>query len=290
MKDHIIRVSAANGQIRAFAAYTKELVEEARNNHGTSPVATAALGRTMTAAAMMGVMLKGDKDLLTLQINGNGPLKGIIVTADSKANVKGYVYNPYVDIPAKPNGKFDVSGAIGDGMLNVIMDIGLKDPYVGQTKLVSGEIAEDLTYYFASSEQTPSVVALGVLVDKDISVKQAGGFIVQLMPGAEEKVIAKLEENLKQIKSVTSLLEQGKTPEQILEILLYDMDMKILDEVPTKFYCNCTKDRVEKALITVGAKEINDMIKENKPIELNCHFCNKNYDFSVNELKDLLDR
>ena len=288
MNDYIIRAIAANDQIRAFAAVTTETVEEARKDHNTSPVATAALGRLLTAGAMMGTMMKGDKDILTLQIKAGGPLEGITVTADSKGRVKGYVGNPNVCIPANRKGKLDVAGAVGVGFMNVIKDMGLKEPYVGQVALQTSEIAEDLTYYFATSEQVPSAVGLGVLMNKDNTVRQAGGFIVQLMPFAEESTIAKLEENVQKITSVTNLLEEGHTPESLLEKVLDGFDMEINEKIPTEFYCNCSRERVEKALISIGRKELNEMIQEGKPIEMNCHFCNHNYEFTVEELKEIL--
>ena len=290
MGDYIVRATAANNQIRAFAATTKNTVETARASHNTSPVATAALGRLLTAGSMMGVMMKGDKDILTLQVKAGGPLNGITVTADAHGNVKGYVGNPNVILHANDKGKLDVAGAVGVGFMNVIKDMGLKEPYVGQTVLQTSEIAEDLTYYFATSEQGPSSVGLGVLMEKDNTVRQAGGFIIQLMPFTEESVISKLEENLKKVTSVTALLEEGHTPESLLEVLLEGFDIEINEKIPTQFYCNCCKERVEKALISVGKKEIQDMIREGKEIELNCHFCNKNYIFTVEELKDILKR
>ena len=286
--DYIIRATAADSQVRAFAAVTKETVETARKDHNTSPVATAALGRLLTAGAMMGVMMKGEKDILTLQVKADGPLNGITVTADSQGRVKGYAGNPEVLLPANDKGKLDVSGAVGNGFLNVIKDMGLKEPYSGQVDLQTGEIAEDLTYYFAVSEQVPSAVGLGVLMNKDNTVREAGGFIVQVMPFAEEKTIAKLEENIQKIQSVTTLLEQGHTPESLLETVFEGLDLEIMDKVPTEFYCNCSKERVEKALISIGRKDLNEMIQEGKEIELNCHFCNTNYVFSVEELKEIL--
>ena len=288
MNDYIVRAVAADSQIRAFAAVTTEMVETARKDHNTSPVATAALGRLLTGGAMMGVMMKGENDILTLQIKGDGPINGITVTADSKGRVKGYVGNPEVLIPANSVGKLDVSGAVGHGILNVIKDMGLKEPYSGQVALQTGEIAEDLTYYFAVSEQVPSAVGLGVLMNKDNTVRQAGGFIVQVMPFAEEATIAKLEENVQKIQSVTTLLEQGHTPESLLEQVLDGFDIEINDRLPTEFYCNCSKERVEKALISIGRKELNELIQEGKEVELNCHFCNTNYMFSVEELKEIL--
>lgn len=289
MKDYIVRATAAGNQIRAFAATTRDLVEEARRAHNTSPVATAALGRLLTAGAMMGVMMKGDRDLLTLQIKAGGPINGITVTADAKGNVKGYVGNPSVMLPANKKGKLDVAGAVGVGLLNVIKDLGLKEPYSGQTILQTSEIAEDLTYYFATSEQVPSSVGLGVLMEKNNTVKQAGGFIIQLMPFADEAVIRKLEQNLSNVTSVTGLLEKGYTPEAILETLLEGMEIEYNDRISTRFYCNCCKERVAKALISVGRKELKEMIDEGKEVELNCHFCNSNYVFDVEELKELYE-
>ena len=288
MNDYIIRATAANDQIRAFAAVTTEMVETAREHHNTSPVATAALGRLLTAGAMMGSMMKGEKDVLTLQIKAGGPLQGITVTADSQGNVKGYVGNPDVCIPANSKGKLDVAGAVGPGFLTVIKDMGLKEPYSGQVMLQTCEIAEDLTYYFATSEQVPSAVGLGVLMNKNNTVRQAGGFIVQLMPFAEEDVISRLEQNVQKINSVTNLLEEGHTPESLLEKVLEGFDVQINEKMDTRFCCNCSKERVAKALISIGRKELNEMIQEGKPIEMNCHFCNTNYNFTVEELKEIL--
>ena len=288
MNDYIIRATAANDQIRAFAAVTTEMVETAREHHNTSPVATAALGRLLTAGAMMGSMMKGEKDVLTLQIKAGGPLQGITVTADSQGNVKGYVGNPDVCIPANSKGKLDVAGAVGPGFLTVIKDMGLKEPYSGQVMLQTCEIAEDLTYYFATSEQVPSAVGLGVLMNKNNTVRQAGGFIVQLMPFAEEEVISRLEQNVQKINSVTNLLEEGHTPESLLEKVLEGFDVQINEKMDTRFRCNCSKERVAKALISIGRKELNEMIQEGKPIEMNCHFCNTNYNFTVEELKEIL--
>lgn len=289
MTDYIIRATAAEGQIRAFAATTRDLVEYARSAHNTSPVATAALGRLLTAGAMMGIMMKGEKDLLTLKIEGDGPIGGLTVTADSRGNVKGYVFHPEVMLPPNAKGKLDVGGALGIGVLSVIKDIGLKDPYVGQTILVTSEIAEDLTYYFATSEQTPSSVALGVLMERDNTVKQAGGFILQMMPGASEEVISALEKRLGEITSITALLDAGNTPEMILEHILGDFGLEILDKLPTAFSCNCSEERIEKALISVGKQELQSMIEDGKTIEVNCHFCNKHYPVTVERLKELLE-
>lgn len=289
MADYMIRATAAEGQIRAFAATTRDLVEFARSAHNTSPVATAALGRLLTGGAMMGVMMKGDKDLLTIKIQGDGPIRGLTVTADSKGNVKGYVFNPEVMLPPNEKGKLDVGGALGVGVLSVVKDIGLKEPYVGQTILVTGEIAEDLTYYFATSEQTPSSVALGVLMNRENTVRQAGGFILQLMPGDSDAMISGLEERLQELTSVTDLLDRGMTPEEILAYILGDFGLEILDRIPVQFTCNCSRERIEKALISVGRQEIQSMIDEGETIEVNCHFCNKHYRVTVKELEDLLE-
>ncbi|MBU9739721.1 Hsp33 family molecular chaperone HslO [Diplocloster agilis] len=287
MGDYIVRAMGGQGQIRAFAATTRDMVEKARQAHNTSPVATAALGRLMTAGAMMGCMMKGRQDILTLQIRGDGPLGGITVTADAMARVKGYVNEPSVLLHANQQGKLDVAGAVGHGYLRVIKDMGLKEPYVGEVDLQTGEIAEDLTYYFATSEQVPSSVGLGVLMSRDNTVKQAGGFILQLMPFAEERIVDELESNLRQVQSVTSLLEMGYSPEKILEKLLGDLGMETTDRIPTSFYCNCTKDRVSKALISVGKKDLQEMIDDGKEIEVNCQFCGRHYQFTVEELKQL---
>ena len=287
--DYIVRAVAADKQIRAFAITSREMVETARQHHNTSPVATAALGRLLTGGAMMGVMMKGEKDMLTLMMKGDGPINGVTVTADSKGNVKGYVGNPNVLIPANYAGKLDVGAAIGYGTLTVIKDMGLKEPYVSQVPLGTSEVAEDLTYYFAASEQIPTSVALGVLMNKDNTVRQAGGFIIQMMPYAEEETISKLEKKIAEFKSVTYALEHEHTPEKMMEDLLGDMDMKIYEKVPTQFHCNCSKERVEKAVISVGKKEIQNMIDDGEPIEVNCHFCNTHYHYSVDDLKRMLN-
>lgn len=288
--DYIVRATAADAQIRVFAATTRELTEKARQLHNTSPIVTAALGRLMTGAVMMGAMLKGEDDLLTLQISGDGPVKGMTVTADAKGHVKGYAIEPQIMLPPSRAGKLDVGGAIGNGFLRVIKDMGLKEPYTGQVQLQSGEIAEDLTYYFATSEQVPSSVGLGVLMEKDNTVKQAGGFIIQLMPFTDEKVIERLEKNLTEFSAVTTVLSEGKTPEEMLEQLLAGLDPVITDTCPCEFRCDCSKSRVEKAIVSIGKKDIEEMIAEGKEIEVSCHFCNTFYHFSVEELKELLKR
>lgn len=288
--DYLVRATAADAQIRAFAVTARETVESARKAHDTSPVITAALGRLLAAGAMMGSMMKGEEDLLTLQISGDGPAGGLTVTADGRGRVKGYAIHPQVILPANKKGKLDVGGALGAGTLRVIRDMGLKEPYVGQTALQTGEIAEDLTYYFAVSEQTPSCVGLGVLMEKDNRVKQAGGFLIQLMPFAQEETVERLEENLGKISSVTALLDEGKNPEEILEILLNGLEMHKQDSLPVSFTCSCTKARVEKALISIGRKEIEEMIAEGEPIEVKCHFCNRAYSFPVEELEAILQK
>ena len=288
MTDYIVRATAADSQIRAFAITSRELVEQARVHHNSSPVVTAALGRLLSGGAMMGVMMKGDSDILTIQVKGSGPMKGMTVTADAKGNVKGYPEVPQVLLKANSKGKLDVAGAVGVGIMSVIKDMGLKEPYVGQIALQTSEIAEDLTYYFATSEQVPSAVGLGVLMEKNNTVRQAGGFIVQLMPFTQEKVIARLEEKIAQVKSVTDLLEQGMAPEDLLEHLLGEFGVEFVDTIPARFSCNCSKERVSKAIISIGKKDIQEMIDEGKEIEVNCQFCNTAYAFTPGELAELL--
>lgn len=288
MKDYIVRATAANAQIRAFAMTSRTLVEEARSIHNLSPVITAALGRLLTAGAMMGSMLKGEKDVLTVQIHCDGPVRGLAVTADAKANVKGTALEPQVMLPPNALGKLDVGGAVGNGILSVVKDMGLKEPYVGQTQLQTGEIAEDLTYYFATSEQVPSAVGLGVLMEKDNTVKQAGGFIIQLMPFAEDETINALEEKLKAMDSVTNILDAGNTPEQLLELLLGDLGLEINDTIPAQYYCDCSRERVERAIISIGKKDIQEMIDDGKQVEVRCQFCDKFYNFEIKDLEKML--
>ncbi len=288
MEDYMIRATAADAQIRAFAVTSRELVEYARAAHNTSPVVTAALGRLMTGTLMMGSMLKGEKDILTLQINGDGPVHGITATADSLGHVKGYADNPQAMMPPNSVGKLDVGGVIGTGVLHVMKDMGLKEPYSSTIALQTGEIADDLTYYFAASEQVPSVVALGVLMNRDNTVRQAGGFIIQLMPFTSEEVIGRLEEKLANITSVTALLEDGKNPEEILESVLGEFGLEITDRHPVSFQCDCSRERVEKVLLSLGKKDRQELIDEGKDVELHCHFCGKNYVFSPEEIKNLI--
>ena len=288
--DYILRATAGNGSVRVFVANTRETVEKAFEYHKTSPVISAALGRALTGTAMMGSMLKGEDDMLTLQIKGDGPAGIITVTSDSKSRVKGYAGNPRVDLPLTEEGKLDVKTAIGKGTLTVMKDMGLKEPYVGQIPLTSGEIAEDLTYYFAKSEQTPSAVALGVLVDKDYTIKQAGGFIIQLMPEADEDTIFSLEIKLHEMEPVTAMLEKGMTPEDIMDYLIGDLEPNILDKVPVEYYCNCSRERVEKTLISLGKKEIAKIIEEDGKATLHCHFCNKDYEFNEEDLMNIIKK
>ena len=302
MNDYIVRATAAGDCIRLFAATTTNLVQKAHDAHNTSNVATAALGRLLTGGAIMGSMLKNDTDVMTLQIDCAGPIKGITVTvgmetsdnsqenaASEKINVKGYCKNPSVEIPLKENGKLDVGGALGAGMLTVIKDMGLKEPFSGQTELVSGEIAEDLTYYFATSEQTPSAVALGVLMAPEGGkVLCAGGLIIQLLPFATEELITKLEEIIKNMAPITDYLKSGKNPEEILTILFSDMGLEINDRIEADFKCDCSKEKVTKAIMSIENKDIEEMINEGKDVEVNCHFCNTTYKFSPEELSILL--
>jgi len=290
MKDYMIRAVAAGGQIRAFAATMKDSVEEARSRHNTSPAATAALGRLLTAGAMMGGMMKGDRDTLTLKIQGDGPIKGLTVIADSHGNVKGFAHEPEVLIPANAQGKLDVAKALGIGLLTITRDIGLREPYVGTSILVTSEIAEDLTYYFATSEQTPSSVGLGVLMNKNNTVKQAGGFILQLMPNVSEETVSRLERKILEIISVTSMLDAGMNPEQILELILGKFNLEILETTPVRFQCDCSKEKVARAILTLGEADLTELIQENQPVETHCDFCNTSYWFEPEELLELLER
>ncbi|MGX4601343.1 Hsp33 family molecular chaperone HslO [Faecalimicrobium sp. JNUCC 81] len=288
MKDYVIRATAGQGQIRAFVATTTNMVEEARKLHETTKVATAAFGRTLTATSMMGLMMKNDNDKLTVIIKGGGPIGTILATSNSKGIVKGYVENPYVEVPDYENGKLNVAAAVGtDGVVKVTKDLGLREPYNGAYPLVSGEIAEDFTHYFALSEQTPSVVALGVLTKED-EVEHAGGFIVQLMPDATEENICKLEENVSKLTSITNMMQEGKTPEDILNIVLDGLEPNILGKYEVGFECECSKERVQKVLIAIGKKELASIIEEDKKAEIGCQFCNSKYHYSEEDLLEIL--
>ena len=278
-------------QIRAFAVTSRDLVEYAREAHDLSPVAAAALGRTMSAALMMAEMLKGPQDLLTVKIDGDGSLGGILVTADHLGGVKGYVENPKADLPNKSVGHLDVGGAVGRGTLTGLREMGMKAPYVGQTAIQTGEIAEDITYYYAASEQIPSSVGLGVLVNRrEKKILQAGGFIVQLMPFAEDETISRLEKNLQGIKAVTEMLSAGDTPEQMLEKVLAGLDPVVTEKNPVAFCCNCGKERYERALVLLGRDEVQKMVEDGEPVEIQCQFCGKKYSFSPEELKTVLSK
>ena len=287
MKDYCLRATAANGYIRAFAATTRHLVDEAAAIHGTTPVAAAALGRLLTATAIMGLMAGNDNDLITVNIKGDGPIGGVLATSDGLGRVRGYAQNPKGDIAARSDGKLNVGGAIGNGQITVIKDLGLKEPYIGTLALVSGEVAEDVAGYFAFSEQVPSIVSLGVLVERDHSIKQAGGFMLQLMPGFDDALIDALEAKMADFPAITALLEAGKTPEDVLDMLLADFGYEITDKSSLEFYCNCDRGRVTGALVSMGAKELGEIIEEDGKAEVNCHFCNKHYVFGKDELTEI---
>lgn len=289
MKDYVLRAIAGDGQVRAFVADTTNMVEKARDLHKTTKVATAALGRTLTATSIMGLMMKNDGDKLTVILKGGGPIGSILVTSNSKGIVKGYVSNPNVEVEDYPNGKLNVAGAVGqDGVIRVIKDFGLKEPYNGAYPINSGEIAQDFTNYFAMSEQTPSVVSLGVYTRED-EVEYAGGFIVQLMPDATEEVIIQLEKNIAEIPSVTDMLKSGCKPEDMLERALVGLNPKVLEKNEVTFECDCSKGRMAEALISIGKQSLAELLEEDRGAEVGCQFCNQKYNFSENELKDLID-
>ena len=287
-KDYIVRASLANDSVRAFAISSTHLVAEARERHKTLPVVTAALGRLLSAGAIMGSMMKGDKDIVTITLKGDGPAGYITVTADSHGHVKGFPGNPNVDIPRKYAGKLDVGAAVGNGLLTVSYDLGLKEPYSGQVELQTGEVAEDLAYYFTVSEQLPSAVGLGVMVDTDSSVKHAGGFIVQLLPDAPEEVIELLEKKLANIEPVTSMMEKGMTPEDMLSYIFEGTDIEFTEKRDVEFYCDCSKDKVSRALAAMGDGELQGIIDDDEEIEVKCFFCNTAYKFSVEDIKNIL--
>lgn len=290
MKDKLIRATAKDGQVRILAAITTELVNEATRTHECMPTASAALGRMLTGGVLMGAMLKNDTDSLTIQIDGRGEAKGITVTAHQDGTVKGYIGNPKVDLPLNEKGKLDVGGAIGkNGYLKVIKDMGLKEPYVGQVPVYTGEIGDDIAYYFTVSEQTPSAVALGVLVDTDLSIKAAGGFIIQMMPGASEFLADIITYRLEEIPSITSMIDKGMTIEEILEFIFEDMDLKIYDSLIPEYKCDCSRERIERVLMSIGKKDLQEIYDDGKTEEIVCHFCNKTYEFNTQDIKEILD-
>ena len=287
-KDYIVRASLANDSVRAFAISSTHLVAEARERHRTLPVVTAALGRLLSAGAIMGSMMKGDKDIVTISLKGDGPAGYITVTADSHGHVKGFPGNPNVDIPRNYAGKLDVGAAVGRGLLSVSYDLGLKEPYSGQVEIQTGEVAEDLAYYFTVSEQLPSAVGLGVMVDTDSSVKHAGGFIVQLLPDAPEDVIELLEKKLANLEPVTTMMEQGMTPEDMLSYIFEGVDVEFTERHDVEFYCDCSKEKVKRALAAISDKDLQDIVNDDEDIEVKCYFCNTTYKFSIADIKDIL--
>jgi len=287
--DKLIRATAKGGQVRIVAAITTDLVNEGVRMHSCAPTAAAAFGRMLTAGTLMGSMLKSEQDSLTLQIDGGGEARGIVVTAHTDASVKGYIGNPNVDLPANKQGKLDVGGAVGtDGYLRIIRDMGLKEPYIGQVPISTGEIGDDLAYYFTVSEQTPSAVGLGVLVDTDMSIKASGGFIIQMMPDADEFLADIITYRLEEIPSITEFITKGMNIEEILKFIFEDMELKIHDEIKPMYKCDCCRDRVERALISIGKKDLEELYNDGKMEELKCHFCNKNYEFSHEDIGKLL--
>ncbi|MDD7267901.1 MAG: Hsp33 family molecular chaperone HslO [Lachnospiraceae bacterium] len=288
MKDIIVRGTAADHQLRIFAVSLRDTAEAARQIHGTCPAASAALGRVLAAAAMMGSMMKSKKDLLTLQIKGDGPIGGLTVTADSAGHVKGYVDQPVFEITARADGKLNVGGAVGHGTLRVIRDLGLKEPYVGQVELMSGEIGDDIAYYYASSEQVPTAVGLGVYLTKDNHIQSAGGFMIQVMPFADEAVINTLEERLQSMGSVTDVLNDGAAPEELVARLLEGYDLQWTERAEVEYHCGCSRERMEKALISLGSQELETLRQEDEPVEMVCHFCHRKQVFSDEELDRLI--
>ena len=289
MEDRIVRAISGDGMVQAAAIYSRNLTERARQIHKTLPVATAALGRTLAGASMMGNALKGQGASLTLQIKGGGPLGTVLAVSDNEGNVRGYVTNPQVELPLRADGKLDVGGAVGhEGTLTVIKDLHMKEPYVGTIDLLGGEIAEDIAGYFVESEQIPTACGLGVLVDRDQSVKSAGGYLIQLLPGATEDTIVKVEGGIMAAGPVSALLEQDPDPEHLLRTVMSDFDLKILETQPVSYKCYCSRERVERALISLGRKELEDMLREQGGCQLSCQFCDAVYDFSREDLEGLL--
>jgi len=289
MKDYLIRAIDKEKRVRIYVATTTHLVEHARKIHGTSPTATAALGRALTAGAIMGTMMKNDKDLLTLKISGGGPLGDIVIVSRNNGTVKGLVGNPKADAPSKNNGKLDVGSIVGnDGVITVIIDMGLKEPYVGQAEIISGEIAEDIANYYMSSEQIPTAVALGVLIDRDTSVKASGGYILQLLPGIKDDEITMIENSLRNIKPISTLIDEGSSPEDIVKDILPEFEMEIIDKIELQYKCDCSREKIESMLVSLGKKEIEDIINEDGKAEVVCHFCNTKYNFNKSELEKIL--
>lgn len=288
---NLVRMISDDGSVVVCAVNSTDIVSEIEKLHKTSAVVTAAIGRLTTAASIMGYSLKGENDTITLRMNGNGPVGSLIAVANSKGNVKSYVQNPVVEIPLNQYGKLDVKGAVGsDGFLSVVKDLGLKEPYVGQVPIVSGEIAEDITSYYAVSEQVPTVCGLGVLINKDLSVKSAGGYLIQLLPFADEKCIDVIEENIKNIDSVSSMINNGMSCKEICELLLKGLNPNILEDTQVKYRCDCNKNRIEKALLSIGKEELELMRKEQDGCEVCCHFCNKKYKFTDEDIKKLISK
>ena len=285
MGDYLVKAIAYNGQVRAYAVRSTETVGEAQRRHYTWPTASAALGRAMTATVMMGAMLTDDNKL-TVKIEGGGPIGYILVDSNAKGEVRGYVSNPQTHFDLNPQGKLDVRRAVGtDGMLTVVKDIGLRENFTGQVPIVSGELGEDFTYYFTTSEQTPSAVGVGVLVNPDNSILAAGGFIIQLMPGTEDETISKIEKRLSEIPPISQQIEKGLSPEDLLIEVLGKEEIKFLENMPVSFECNCSRERFGNAIIGLGKAEIQDMIDEDGKAEAHCHFCNEKYQFSIEELE-----
>lgn len=290
MKDYLVKALGFNGQVRAYAVSTTETVGEAQRRHNTWPTASAALGRAVTAGVMMGAMLKGDEKL-TIKIEGGGPIGAILVDSNAKGEVRGYVTNPHVHFDLNEHGKLDVRRAVGtEGMLSVVKDIGLRDYFTGQVPIVSGELGEDFTYYFAVSEQVPSSVGVGVLVNPDNTIQSAGGFILQLLPGTDDETITEIENHLQTIPPVSKMVQMGLTPEEILEQLLGEGHVKVLEKIPVAFECQCSRERISNALISLGKAEIEDIIETEGKAEAQCHFCNEKYQFSREDLEELAEQ
>lgn len=289
MSSYILRGTVAEGSIRVFIAITTEMVEKARQIHGLTPTASAALGRLLTTSSIMGTMLKGENDTMTISMNGGGPAGNLVVVTNAKGNVKGYISNPAVDMPLNEKGKLDVGGAIGkDGMLTVVKDLGLKDPYSSQVPIYTGEIGDDIAYYYTVSEQTPSAVVVGVLVETNISIKSAGGILIQMLPGANENIGDIITYRLEEIPPLSTLIAEGKSGEDILNLLFDDMQLKIHEKIEVDYVCDCSRERMERALITLGREELQTLHDEEEQIETQCHFCNNKYVFTKKDIENLI--